>query len=505
MYSILYVDDEPDLLEIGRLFLEEGGQFAVETCRSPADALVHLKSVQYDAIVSDYQMPHMDGITFLKKLRTACNMTPFIIFTGRGREEVVIEALNSGADFYLQKGGDPDAQFTELRHKIGHAISRRRADLAIKKSEEDYRCLVEHANEAIYVVEDGYLRMVNPQLSRISGYPEQELLNSPFTLFAHPEDSGMLLDRFRKRINGENVPPRYAFRFLCKDGTIRWAELSVVAITWDGRPATLNFLTDITERKLAGDALRESEERYRQFFRTMRDSVFITTPSGRWVDFNDALVELFGCAGREEVLNAPVGSFYVDPEERAALTGLVERDGYVEDYPVRFRKRDGTVFDALITTVTLKNPDGSTKGYIGTIRDITGRKRTENALRESEERYRQFFRTSLDSVFITTPEGRFIDFNTGTMKQIGASSREEISGMNAISSWARPEERAAFLERVRKEGYVREHPIRFRRLNGEIFDALISIVPLKNPDGSARAFLGTVRDLTEIRSSILRG
>ena len=84
MYRILYVDDDPDLLDIGQFFLESD-TFTVNTLRSAGKALDHLKSVQYDAIVSDYQMPKMDGITFLKTLRAGGNTTPFIIFTGRGR------------------------------------------------------------------------------------------------------------------------------------------------------------------------------------------------------------------------------------------------------------------------------------------------------------------------------------------------------------------------------------------------------------------------------------
>jgi len=124
---VLYVDDEPGLLEIGKLFLEKEGEFAVDTLTSAREALDQLNTERYDAIISDYQMPEMDGITFLKQLKASGDATPFIIFTGRGREEVVIEALNEGADFYIQKGGEPKAQFVELANKIRYAVSRRRS------------------------------------------------------------------------------------------------------------------------------------------------------------------------------------------------------------------------------------------------------------------------------------------------------------------------------------------------------------------------------------------
>ena len=118
MISVLYVDDEPGFLEIGKLFLEQGSEFSVDTAISAPEALDTLQTRKYEAILSDYAMPEMNGIAFLKALRESNNNLPFILFTGRGREEVVIEALNNGADFYIQKGGDPTAQFADLANKI---------------------------------------------------------------------------------------------------------------------------------------------------------------------------------------------------------------------------------------------------------------------------------------------------------------------------------------------------------------------------------------------------
>ncbi len=125
--TILYVDDDPDLLTIGRRFLERLGPYRVESAQSAGEALDRLRLSPVDLVLSDYQMPDMDGITFLKEVRSQYGDLPFILFTGRGREEVVIEALNSGADFYLQKGGDPRSQFVELDFTIRQAVTRRRA------------------------------------------------------------------------------------------------------------------------------------------------------------------------------------------------------------------------------------------------------------------------------------------------------------------------------------------------------------------------------------------
>jgi two-component sensor histidine kinase/CheY-like chemotaxis protein len=133
MISVLYVDDEPALLEIGKLFLEKGGAFDVDTAISATEAKVKLAENRYDAVISDYQMPDIDGIEFLKYARENFGDIPFILFTGKGREEVVIRAINNGADFYLQKGRDTASQFAELGQKIRIAVEKRRAEDALRK------------------------------------------------------------------------------------------------------------------------------------------------------------------------------------------------------------------------------------------------------------------------------------------------------------------------------------------------------------------------------------
>jgi PAS domain S-box-containing protein len=135
---VLYVDDEPALLNLTRIFLEKDG-FRVTTCTSASKALQNVNSEDFDVIVSDYQMPDMGGIDFLKKIRQQDNNKPFIIFTGHGREEIVIEALNHGADFYLQKGGEPKAQFMELKHKIRLAVEKRRTKDELISAHDEIR------------------------------------------------------------------------------------------------------------------------------------------------------------------------------------------------------------------------------------------------------------------------------------------------------------------------------------------------------------------------------
>jgi PAS domain S-box-containing protein len=155
--TILLVDDEPALLELAVRYLGEQAPDEILTARSVDEALAILAAKPVDAIVSDYEMRGTDGITFLRMIRTRGDTTPFIIFTGRGREVVAMQALNYGADFYLQKGGDPVAEFAELRNMIGKAVERRRAV-------EEARALAERVEHQAQILDEILSSIPDPVL-----------------------------------------------------------------------------------------------------------------------------------------------------------------------------------------------------------------------------------------------------------------------------------------------------------------------------------------------------
>lgn len=130
---VLHVDDEPMICDVTRLCLEKGGRFKVDFVHTAEEALSLLRSGSYSCIISDYEMPTMNGLELLKEVRSLDPEIPFILFSGKGRETVVIDAINTGADFYIQKGGDAKTLFAELNHKVDYAINKRNARLSLKR------------------------------------------------------------------------------------------------------------------------------------------------------------------------------------------------------------------------------------------------------------------------------------------------------------------------------------------------------------------------------------
>jgi PAS domain S-box-containing protein len=264
MISVLYVDDEPELLEIGKIFLEKRCAIRVDTALSPNDALKVLDRQHYDAIISDYQMPGMNGIEFLKKTRKKYGDIPFILFTGKGREEVVIEAINFGADFYIQKGGAPDSQFAELAHKVRQAVKRRRAESGLKDALLFNREVIEGAGEG-FIVFDHNLRCIiwNRFMEQLTGIPADEIIGRyPLEELTIP-DAELHESLIRHARDGETVQSEDS-QFLTQDSGIRgWIKV-LYSPHHDAQGRIIGVIAvvrDISERKrIEFDLLQKNEE-----------------------------------------------------------------------------------------------------------------------------------------------------------------------------------------------------------------------------------------------------
>jgi len=194
MYHILYLDDEPDLLELCKLFLEENGDFLVDTAASPAAALGLIKTRCYDAIITDYQMPGMNGIAFLNEVQKDRPHLPSVLFSGKGHNEIAMEALNTGFDFYQQKYGDPETQFIDLTYKTLLAIRKRSRDMT-QYASDSFSRIMATADYTAVLTDGGVFRYTSTAHDTIMGYTATSLVGKNPLDFIHPDD----LDRVRRK------------------------------------------------------------------------------------------------------------------------------------------------------------------------------------------------------------------------------------------------------------------------------------------------------------------
>jgi PAS domain S-box-containing protein len=244
--SVLYVDDEVHLLAVCKIYLEKRG-ISVTTAESVRKAITLLEKSSFDVILSDYQMPETDGIEFLKMLQGMECSVPFILFTGKGREEVVIEAINNGATFYIQKGGDPKSQFAELEHKIREASRRRIAEVSLKKAELRYSTLFENSGTAIITIDDDLLiTSTNSCFLFISGYERGEVEGvMHWTDCVPDEEAEMLAEQLLQIRTGHgSVPHRFAILLITREKRTR--HMLATAALIPGTDMTIVSLIDQT-------------------------------------------------------------------------------------------------------------------------------------------------------------------------------------------------------------------------------------------------------------------
>ena len=391
---VLVVDDEPNLLEISKEFLELDNSISADTTSSAYDALKQIELHNYDAIVSDYQMPGKDGVQLLKEIRETGNKVPFIIFTGKGREDVVIEALNAGANYYLQKGGDPIAQFAELENMIKQAYAKAEGERALQISEERYRSLFENSTDAVILTTSDFdtILFANP---------------SACTMFQMTEDQvrklgirGLVIDEKEwekeHRILKQTGIVRRKFTYRRKDGATFTGETTSGLLTGHYGLARISMIVrDVTEQEKADEIIPESEARFRTYIDNAPEGIFVVDSEGNYQDVNRTSCSMLGYS-REDLLNMNLVEI-TEPsmvQDSLKMFKLLQEKGSMTMETVLMRK-DGTKIPIFLNAVGLPN-----QRYMAFCTDIAERKWAEKAAQENELHYRSLFDNTLEGVAV---------------------------------------------------------------------------------------------------------
>jgi PAS domain S-box-containing protein len=388
MISVLYVDDEVMLLDICKVFLERSGELHVEVTPSATRALDLITLKKFDAVVSDYLMLEMDGIALLKEVRSRNPDLPFIIFTGKGREEVVIDAINNGADFYLQKGGDPRSQFVELEHKIKQAVRRRRAETALQESEQRFRGIAERSSDLIIIIDEHFIpTYISPSVHAVLGYSSDEVIGRPFDERVISQDDlekvKLSMARNREGISTEKI----SFGIKRKNGSVAVLEAQGVPILEEGKFRGVQItMHDVTERIHAEIALKESESRYRTMFESTGTAMMIVEDDTTVSLANSEFLRLTGYS-REDLNGKKSWTEFVVKEDLERMLAQhrlrrERREAALRQYEFRLKTKTGEIREMLVTIDVIPG----TRQSIASLIDITEQKRAEAELKNRTER-----------------------------------------------------------------------------------------------------------------------
>jgi len=506
--KVLHVDDEAGFSEIAKQCLEMQGPFQVDMATSVEEAKEKLKEETYDAVVSDYQMPGKDGLEFLKELRQSGNTVPFLIFTGRGREEVAIKALNLGADQYLNKNGDPETVYCELGHAIRTTVERKRAaeertcaEMALRACGERYGRLFDSTIEGILINgSDGKISSLNPAAANILGYSNQkELIGThAVKLYADPEDRTRVLRELMK--NG--YVKDWEMVWKKKDG-ILIEILASVTVQKDEKGNMLRtegIFRDVTEKKKAEKALRESEEKYRTLANSLPEIAFEADEQGKLAFVNERTYVITGYT-REDFAKGLNALDFLVPEHRGRAQENLkkvfsgEKTGTNE---YTFQRKDGSTFPVLISSGPVVHED-KIVGLRGIVVDISQFKKMEMELSENQTRLQNIFDVSADAIVVIDLNGKVADCNEQAQKVFGYSSKSEFVGRNAFESAAKKDWQRAMenMERTLKQGLMRNIEYTIIAKNGSERLLSVSASVLKDLSGNPTGFVSVIEDITE--------
>jgi PAS domain S-box-containing protein len=436
-FRVLCVDDEPGLAGLIGVFVErEDDRLSVTAATSAEEGLERLAELRIDCIVSDYDMAGMDGLAFLEAVRAASPDLPFVLFTGRGSEEVASRAISAGATDYVQKGTGTD-RYPLLARRIRNAIESYHARRKAAEAYERARTILDVSPDAVLVGIGGEVRYANAAAADLFGVEDDAtLLGSPFGELIASEADGVPPELLAV---GGDVGSMDESRTIRSRHTLRRrgdeafpAEVIVRRVTWEGGPGVVAIVRDLSDRE------RQAREggRYRASFDRSIDGIVIADDDGRFLDVNRSACDLFGLP-REELLgrritefapaefdfDAAWGAFRTTRSERGTFT-IVRPDG------------ERRLVEYAATTDVVPGQ------HLSVLRDVTERTRLEDRLRREQQVLREMYRITADrdaafeaklrrllrvgSEFLDVPYGFLTRIRAGTQHVVEAHGDHDL-------------------------------------------------------------------------------
>jgi len=384
--------------------------------------------------------------------------------------------------------------------------NKRNPGQSITNSDDRYRLIVaaaEQAGHGIVILQnvegkEGVITFANRATENALGYGQDELLGVTMADIIHADSLPLVAERYRRRQRGEEISDVYESKILKRDGAVATAEVTAVTMTIDGKLATMVFVTDVTQRKLAEDRLRESEDKYRQLVENINAVIYSVDVNGVTTYISPMFESLFGLSP-SELVGKPFAEF-IHPEDLSASMENFQKvmsGSLSEPWECRLALPGSAEVPWVQGHNRLVYKDGTIVGFQGVLVDITGRKQAEEALQLSEKKYRTLVESSPDGILSVDPQGCIVDCNTGICRILGFT-REEIKGTDVrqvVTSLA-VKKRESFRRQIDQHGFA-EAELEMVHRGGRKIPVWAKMVELKGTKQDDFQILVYLRDMEE--------
>jgi len=440
---ILLIEDNPGDARLIRELLTaaEGVSFNLEHADRLSTGLARLARGDINVILLDLSLPDSQGLDGLNKICEQTPKVPVVVMSGLSDEAVAVSAVQEGAQDYLVKGSvDSDLLVRSLRY----AIERQHLRVALSESEAGYRLLADNSADVIWTANMKWqITYVSPAIKRLLGYTVEEMMRLAIKDILTPDSLKQAGKLIRNQMDIMTPRSQYpslslTLEYVRKDGSTLWAEV-MLSFLWDkdGKLSeVLGVTREITERKKAEEALRQSEQRYRMLAENVKDIIWTRDMNLKLTYTSPSVLEMSGYSV-EEVMSmsleeslTPASLEQLRPILARVLAAGENGQGDLPEVVVleaELIHKDGSITPVEMKVNLLRNPDGQPIGFLGVTRDITERKKVEEALRESEEELQAIFDSAGNGIALLDLEGRVIRVNKRVL-EVGGYAIEDISG-----------------------------------------------------------------------------
>ena len=496
---VLHVDDDPSLQEITKLMLLDlDKSFEIDNASCVDEAFMKLSTGEYDVVVSDYEMPRKNGLQFLTELRNQNILIPFILFTGKGREEVAIKALNLGADGYINKQGGPQTVYGELAHRIRLSVSHKKAEQLFRQSEEKFRKLFElvRFSVAVFNLEKHVYVDCNPSFEKMCGYSREEIIGkNQVTKLPASE-----LEKYIQVLLKEGYVEIKGVELVTKFGETKLVEGYFTLVNINGEAHTISNLIDVTESKKAEEALRNSEAKLRGIVECSSDQIFLLDKNLKFLMVNSSLADVLG-RSPEEIIGKSIGEVY-GLETATQFSDNIKTVFKIGKSMLLEEKMVAQGQELFISTSLnpIKDDLGNVTAVSGIVRDITDGKKNEHAFRESESRYRLLAENAQDVIWTANLDG-LVTYISPSVLHLRGYSAEEAMHQSLFESLT-PSSAQIVLEGMQRfvetgdiiqTSFELEQPCK----DGSTVWVESKFTILRNNKGEPLSILGVSRNITE--------